>query len=135
MSSFEIYALILLYEIKQKYISGDRELDMEIKGERAMREFAQVKAINKGVCSQYKIAETSLYESQRGKTNLPRQMALCLSRELSGLGNMELAKAYKAKNHKTVATSVYKFKLQLKINKNLAKQYSKLKSRISQGRT
>ena len=121
--------------VKQNYISGDRELDLEVRGERIIRGIAQVKVINNGVCGQYKIAEQILYESQRGKTNIARQMAICLSRELSGLNNIELAKAYKAKTHKTIATSVYKFKQLMKLNRTLEKQYLHLKSRISQGRT
>ena len=121
--------------IKQKYISSDRDLDIEIKGERVIRGLAIVLKINKAVCSQFNIAEKSLYQSQRGEENMPRQAAICLSRELSGLSYIELAKAYKSKSYKSAASSVYRFKRSLIINKNLAGKYLRLKVRCSQSET
>ena len=122
---------IFAEKIKEKYIGGDRELNLEVKGERAIRGWTKVRLINKEVCREFKIAEKSLYHSRRGEENLPRQIALSLARELSGLSYAELADAYKAKTGKTIATSVFRFKYEAKKRKDLAKQYSQIKSRCS----
>lgn len=120
--------------VKEKYISGDRKLDLDVKGERVIRGMAKVRSINNEVCGRYKIAENRLYQSRRGERNIPRQMALLLSRELSGLSYAELAKAYKARTSKAVATSVYRFQRSLKTDKKLAGQYHQLKAACSQER-
>ena len=121
--------------IRAKYILGGRELNLEIKGERAIRGLAIVRKINKAVCGQFNVTEKNLYKTQRGEENIPRQIALCLARELSGLGHIELAKEYKSKSYKTVASSVYRFKVSLIKNKTLADKYSLLKDRCSQAET
>ena len=116
--------------VKAKYIFRDRELNLEIKGERVMRGLAKVSAINKAVCQEFKVDENSLLHSIRGEENTPGQTAIYLSRELTGLSLVELAKAYK-----TVASCVYRFKSILNINKKLANTYRLLKRHCSQDET
>ena len=121
--------------VKEKYIALDRKLDLDVKGERVIRGIAKVRSINKEVCGRYKISEKNLCESRRGAANIPRQMAMLLSRELSGLTHAELAKAYNARTSKAVATSVYRFQRGLTTDKKLAGQHRQLKVLCSQERT
>jgi len=122
-------------KIKEEFICSDPTLDMEVKEKRKISGMARVRLVNKEVCGRYKIAESTLYLSRRGEENIPRQMALLLARELSGLKLAELAEAYKARTYKTIATSCYRFQEVIKQNKKLAIQYSQLKTLCSQEET
>jgi REP-associated tyrosine transposase len=121
--------------IKAKYIESERQLDKEVKGKRNIRGKAKVRQINREVCRYFKIPEPRLYESRRGQNNIPRQMAVLLSRDLSGLRLSELADAYRIKTYKTVGTLCYRFQQSLKKNRKWAKQYAKLNTLCSQEET
>lgn len=121
--------------IKAKYIEHEQPRDTEIKGKRIIRGKAIVRRINREVCRHFKIPGPRLYESRRGQNNIPRQMAVLLSRDLSGLRLSELADTYKIKTYKTVGTLCYRFQQTLKKNRKWAKQYAKLKTLCSQEET
>jgi REP element-mobilizing transposase RayT len=121
--------------IKVKYIEREQPRDKEVKGKRVIRGRAKVREVNREVCRHFKIQETHLYESHRGQNNIPRQMAVLLSRDLSGLRLSELADAYKINTYKTVGTLCYRFQETLKKNRKWAKQYAKLKTLCSQEET
>ena len=121
--------------IKAKYIEREQPRDKEVKGKRNIRGRAKVRRINWEVCRHFKVSDSHLYESLRGQNNIPRQMAVLLSRDLSGLRLSELADAYRIKTYKTVGTLCYRFQQSLKNNSKYAKIYAKLKSLCSQEET
>jgi len=122
-------------KIKEMFIGGDQTLDMELAGQRAIRGIERVRRINIEICRAHKIPESALFKSRRGGENIPRQMAILLAKELSGLRLTELAEAYKASAYKTVASSCYRLQRILEQNKKLAKQYGQIKKLCSQAET
>ena len=121
--------------IKAKYIECEQPRNKEVKGKRAIRGKAKVRRVNREVCRHFKVSESYLYESRRGQNNIPRQMAVLLSRDLSGLRLSELAETYKINTYKTVGTLCYRFQETLKKNRKTAKIYAKLKTLCSQEET
>ncbi len=65
--------------------------------------------------------------------NVPRLFAISLSRELSGLSFSEIAKKYKIKSYKTIASSNFRLKERMKKSRKIEKQYTMLKKTCSQG--
>ncbi len=84
------------------------------------------------MCNIFRVSDETLYTSKRGEENIPRNMAISLSRELSGFQFPGIAKKYKISTYRTVGTICYRFKEKLKINKKLAKQYSRIRTSCSQ---
>ncbi len=93
----------------------------------------KVKIINKLMCNTFNIEESMLFQTRRGEENIPRLFALSLSRELSGLSFPEIAKRYKIKSYKTVASSNFRLQERMKKNRKIKKQYTMLKKLCSQG--
>lgn len=65
--------------------------------------------------------------------NLPRLFEISLSRELSGLSFPEIAKRYKTKSYKTIASSDFRLKERMTKNRKIKKQYTMLRNICSQG--
>jgi chromosomal replication initiation ATPase DnaA len=59
--------------------------------------------------------------------------AISLSRELSGLSFPELAKRYKIKSYKTIASSNFRLKERMEKTRKFKTEYSMLKKLCSQG--
>lgn len=119
-------------KIKERFIYFDKNLNIEIKEKKMLQGEGRVKVINKAVCRFYGEEENKLYGSRKGKENLARLMAICLSRELSGFHFPEIAKRYKMLSYRTVGTACYRFTEKMKKNKKLARQYTKIKNKCSQ---
>ncbi len=74
-----------------------------------------------------------LFQTRRGVVNVPRLFAISLSRELSGLSFSEIAKKYKIKSYKTIASSNFRLKERMEKNRKINKQYAMLRKACSQG--
>lgn len=124
---------VFIKKIQNKFIHSEKKTDLEIKEKRTIRGERTVERINIEVRKIFKIKKERLYQSKRGEENIPRLLAITLSRELSGLGFPDIARMYKISSYRTVGTSCYRFNERLKKNNMLAKQYKKLKSTCSKG--
>ncbi|MDR4498420.1 MAG: hypothetical protein MRK02_10940 [Candidatus Scalindua sp.] len=66
---------------------------------------------------------------------MPRNLAITIARELSGLRMPEIAERYKIASYRTVGTICYRFNERMKRDKNLLKIYNTIKGICSQRRT
>ena len=66
---------------------------------------------------------------------MPRLFAISLSRELSGLSFAEIAKRYKIKSYKTIASSNFRLKERMKRSIKIKREYAMLREECSQGET
>lgn len=114
--------------IRERFVFSDKNPNIEIKEKKKIQGEGRVGKINIEVCSFFGIKEENLYKSRKGEENIPRMMAVFLSRELSGFQFSEIAKLYKINSYRTVGSNCYRFSKVLKKNKKLFKQYNKLKS-------
>ena len=85
----------------------------------------KVKTINALICNRFNIDESLIYQTRRGEENIPRLFAISLSRELSGLSFPEIAKRYKIKSYKTVASSIFRLKERMKISNRIITKITK----------
>jgi len=118
--------------IKEKFVRKDRESILEIKEKREILGEGKVKTINKRICNKYNIEENMLFQTRRGVVNLPRLFAISLTRELSGLSFPEIAKRYRVKSYKTIASSNFRLKERMKKSTKIKSEYAKLKKICSQ---
>lgn len=119
--------------IKERFVKSGKKSTLEIMEKRVIFGEGKVKTINKIICNTFSIEESMLFQTRRGEANIPRLFALSLSRELSGLSFPEIAKRYKIKSYKTVASSNFRLKERMKKSRKIRKQYTKLKELCSQG--
>jgi REP element-mobilizing transposase RayT len=119
--------------IKEKFVVKDKESTLEITEKRLILGEGKVKTINKMICNKFNIEENILFQTSRGEENMPRLFAISLSRELSGLSFPELAKRYKIKSYKTIASSNFRLKERMEKSRKIKMEYSTLKKLCSQG--
>ncbi|GJQ57487.1 MAG: hypothetical protein D8M57_18130 [Candidatus Scalindua sp. AMX11] len=119
--------------IKEKYFTHDKVSTLEIKEKRVILGEGKVKTINEIICNKFNIEESILFQARRGEENIPRSFAISLSRELSGLSFPEIAKRYKIKSYKTIASSNFRLKERMKKSTKIKKQYTVLKQLCSHG--
>ncbi|GAX60600.1 bacterial DnaA protein helix-turn-helix domain protein [Candidatus Scalindua japonica] len=79
----------------------------------------KAKIINETICDEFNIEENMLYQTRRGVVNVPRLFAISLSCEMSGLSFTEIAKKYKIKSYKTIASSNFRLKERVKKNRKI----------------
>ncbi len=113
--------------IKERFLYSDKDFELEIKEKKEIQGEGRIEKINREVCNLFGVNDETLYRSKRGEENIPRNMAISLSRELSGLQFSKIAKRYKISTYRTVGTICYRFKEKLKTNKKLTKQYIKIR--------
>ncbi len=119
--------------IKEKFLKNDKKSILEIKEKREIFGEGKVKTINKKICNKFNIEESMLFQTRRGEENMPRLYAIILSRELSGLSFPEIAKRYRVKSYKTIASSNFRLKERMKKSPKIKSEYTKLKKLCSQG--
>ena len=119
--------------IKEKFVKSDSVSTLEIKEKRVILGEGKVKTINKIVCNKFNIEKNILFQTRRGEENMPRLFAISLSRELSGLSFSEIAKRYKIKSYKTIASSNFRLKERMKKSRKIKKEYTMLREICSQG--
>ncbi|MEZ6155427.1 MAG: transposase [Candidatus Scalinduaceae bacterium] len=118
--------------IKERFLYSDKDLKVEIKEKKEIQSEGRIEKINREVCNIFRVSDETLYTSTRGEENIPRNMAISLSRELSGFQFPGIAKKYKISTYRTVGTICFRFREKLMTNKKLAKQYKILKESCSQ---
>lgn len=116
---------------KEKLLAEEWGSDSEIRDKRVMLGGRQVQRINAAVRRYYKVSGKRLQFSRRGEENIPRKMAICLARELSGLTLSELAQAYGGNSYRPIATGCYRFKRLMAKDKKLSRIYERLKTECS----
>lgn len=109
--------------------SGEVSQSRKVKGEVRLDTICQV------VRKKLKVGKAELMESQRGKLNHPRNVAIYLARELSGLRQREIAEYFGARSYRTIAVQHYRVKNQAEEDKSLLRQLETLKSTCSQVKT
>ena len=119
--------------IKEKFVKKGKVSTLGITKKRLILGKGKVKTINKIICNKFNIEENILFQTSRGEENMPRLFAISLSRELSGLSFSEIAKRYKIKSYKTIASSNFRLKERMKNNRKIKTKYSMLKKLCSQG--
>ncbi|GJQ58884.1 MAG: hypothetical protein SCALA701_16850 [Candidatus Scalindua sp.] len=117
--------------IKERFLYSDNDLELEIKEKKEIQCEGRIEKVNREVCILFGVNDETLYTSKRGEENIPRNMAISLSRELSGLQLSKIAKRYKMPTYRTVGTICYRFKEKLKTNKKLTKQYINIRNACS----
>ena len=110
-------------KIRNKYLLSNERIDTEIAESRTLTGKAIAAGIAIEVLDFFKTTRQTLYRSKRGEANPARFMALCLTQELSGLTQPEIADLFKIKSYRTVGTACYRFKTLLDHNKSLKKEY------------
>ncbi|MFQ5451024.1 MAG: transposase [Nitrospinaceae bacterium] len=118
--------------IKEQYIYSDPSPDMEVREIRRFRGEGVIQMINREICRTFKVKEESLFQGRRGRKNLPRQMAVSLSRELSGLNLREIAESYGIKSYKTVESHYSRIQTVMKEDRKLTEKYLTIKNRCRQ---
>jgi hypothetical protein len=118
--------------IKEKFLKNDKVSTLEIKEKRVILGEGKVKIINNIVCNRFNIEGSVLFQTRRGEENMPRLFAISLSRELSGLSFSEIAKRYKIKSYKTVASCNFRLKERMNKSRIIKKQYLMLREICSQ---
>lgn len=121
--------------IKEEHIDSDSKPDNEVTEKRVLRGEGMVLRVKREVCRSFDINEESLYAGGRGNENMPRQIALALSKELSGLSLSEIAKLYKIKSYKTLASHCHRLKRSMENDMHLANTCSAIRAKCSQEET
>jgi putative transposase len=119
--------------IKEKYLYIDPEIEVVEKrvpgGEGILRK------IKKEVCRVFNVSDKHLFEGKRGTTNIARQVALALTKELSGLKLSEIGPYFGIGSYRTVGTHCWRLQGKLRTDKSLRAKYNNLKVTCSQEKT
>ena len=68
--------------IKERFLYSDKDFELEIKEKKEIQCEGRIEKINREVCNLFGVNDETLYTSKRGEENIPRNMAISLSREL-----------------------------------------------------
>ena len=119
-------------EIKEKYLSGDKRPALsEIPQAHQMHGDLMLSRIKRSVLRSFRISETVLQSSKRGKVNEPRSFAIALAKELSGLTLPQIATYFKTGSYKNVSAHYHRLMKSLGRDKNAADRYRKIREEVS----
>ncbi len=118
--------------IRDKYVLNDPSPEIEVKEKMRIRGEKVILIIEKEVCSLFGVKKIDLSRGKRGSSNIARQAALFLSKELSGLKLSEIGLYFGLDSYRTVGSHCLRFRDKLMSNKRLMKKYNRLKSACSQ---
>ncbi len=119
--------------VKEKYILS--KPDLEISDKRRVFGDGVVTLVKNEVCRKFKVEQACLYESQRGTSNIPRLMAMLLSKELSGLKLAEIGLHFGFSSYRTVGAHCWNFRKKIEQEKQLMSKYKSLVVVCSQAKT
>lgn len=120
-------------DIKEKYIHADRVYDYrEVPEAKRIQNERMVKEIMRCLCAEFEIKKERLYASVRKEGNLPRQMAVVLTKELTQLNNNEIARIYRIGTYKAVSAHWYRFKEKMKKDSHLAGRYEQIRKKCEE---
>jgi putative transposase len=86
--------------------------------------------IRSAVCSAYETDPSELLWSQRGLTNEPRNVAIYLSRRLSGETLSKIGEAFGLDNYSSVSSTVTRVERAMKVNRRLTGRVKKLEREL-----
>ncbi len=115
-----------LRQVKEKYIFSDPSPEIEIQEKRRLRSEEVIRSIKKEICRVFKVEGEHLLTGKRGVSNLPRQFALVLSKELSGLKLSAIGAHFGFSSYRTVGSQCLRFQERMKQDKALRKKYGLL---------
>jgi chromosomal replication initiation ATPase DnaA len=119
-------------QVKEKYILRNRYHDREVREIRRICGEKVIKKIRKEVCRVFKVGDGDLSQGKRGTSNIARQTALSLSRELSGLKLSEICDYYGIGCRQTVGAHFARLQVRMKKDKAFERKYNRLKLKCSQ---
>ena len=119
--------------IKKNYLLDSP--DIEVQEKRKICGEGLIQNIKQEVCRTFGVDEQELLHGRRGIRNIPRQAALLLSKELSGLTLAEIGPHFGLTSYRTVGTHCFRFQEQMDANKTLRSKYTTLRKTCSQERT
>ena len=90
-----------------------------------------VDRIKKIICQSYHINEAELLRSKRGVNNEPRNVAIYLTRRLTGDRLKQIAADYGLKKYSSVSSIIERMKASIADDKKLRKRIENLRSRIT----
>jgi hypothetical protein len=94
-----------------------------------------VAEIKKAVSESYGIKERALEQTRRGWENEPRNVAIYLSRKMSGLRLEEIGKEFGLGNYSSVSSIVIRLESRLSHSKQLPKRLKEINRRIEKNQT
>ena len=83
------------------------------------------------VCRHYRIPREKLLASRRGRTNIPRDMAIYLVRNLCRITLPAVGEVFGIKNYSSVSSAVWRMKTLLQDNARLQKQLETIKKKAA----
>ncbi|MDP3920777.1 MAG: transposase [Candidatus Omnitrophota bacterium] len=122
-------------EIKEKYLAPNTREVAEIPERRKIRGEQMASHILRAVSQNFSVAAAGIKSSRRGKENLPRQMAIALARELSGMTHRQIADFFNINSYKTVNKHCDRFASKIRVSDELSEQYKQLRSTCLQVET
>ncbi len=95
----------------------------------------ELEAIKKKVCSYYRVDDSELMKSRRGRFNEPRNMAIYLVRRLRKDGLRAIGSEFGLREYSSVSSIVQGFEKQFPKNRGLQKRYEVLRKALIIGQT
>lgn len=117
--------------LKERLLSSDTDLQ-EISESRTIHGEGTLQRIVKTVANEFKIKESEVKQSQRGRENTPRNLALYLTKIKTGLSLKEIAVHFEINSYKTVAGQCLRFEKRLEREKALNRRFSRIEAICSQ---
>ncbi len=105
-----------------------RQVDREIPERRHLA--VDLDACVRAVAQVYGVKESLLVRSRRGGTNLARQVAMYVCREVGGYSHREIAQRLQARSYSTVSSACAMLKKQLADDRILRKQIEKIRPEL-----
>ncbi len=115
--------------IKEKY--GAKKINREVPASREL--MPDTGLITETVCRYYGVLPSDVLKSRRGKTNLPRNAAIYLTRKLRRENLKEVGGHFQIRNERTVRSVVERMRIQLRKDHRLVCELEKLTEMINKG--
>ncbi len=90
----------------------------------------EIEGIKKAVCSYYKVGESELLKSRRGRFNEPRSMAIYLARMLRKDSLIDIGSEFGLNGYSSVSSVLEGMKKQLQKNRQLQKHYKEIEETV-----
>jgi putative transposase len=112
--------------IKEKFFL--KKMDDEIPQAKGLA--PNVDRIKKLICQTYRIKEDQLLQSKRGVYNEPRNVAIYLTRQLTGESLKRIAEHYRIKKYSSASSVVERMKSMMVVDRKLRKHIENLKAKL-----
>jgi REP element-mobilizing transposase RayT len=114
------------FVIEEGHVKGGFHTDIP-----GLRRFAPLPAdIKEAVRKTYRTDSQTFQRSRRGQNNPARNVAVYLTRQLTGLSLTEIGKEFNLLNYSSVSSIIGRVKIQLSIDKELSGKIEKIESKL-----